>query len=503
LDITHSVPVAHTYVWKLPDDLAPDSEVSFALRVQVAYALPSPTTALTNSAGASTTSPEADTENNIALDTNASTGNANPSISLSVSPSQVRTNQNATYKITVKNNGNAPATNVVVSDSFSTYLNLVSATTTKGTATTNTSTRRVTVTIDVLLPDETVTITVVGRVNKTTGSNVTVSNSASLTYVFGGSTFSRSSNVASFQIIVSSTLPGTGGIELTNVQDNAYMPAAFSAFLLLVLGAIAFGYAVWVWRKSSSWDGWYLKMGVLLVGAAVVFTFATLYLVNIGGADGGKIAEELKASNNAIVRVEPTATLGVGGYRIEYPPIEEPETLPDYPIPTPQVQSTPNDPEKEAPDTSPVNRIVIPALGLDTVVKYVPYDGLTWLIAGLLQEVAWMGDTSWPGLGGNTGLAGHVTLRNGAEGPFRYLGDLQAGERVYVYTEKNIYAYRVRGKETVDETDLSVLNQDTNNQITLITCTEWDAVSGFYKKRLIVYADMEDVEPVFALASSD
>jgi len=36
---------------------------------------------------------------------------------------------------------------------------------------------------------------------------------------------------------------------------------------------------------------------------------------------------------------------------------------------------------------------------MDTVVKYVPYDGLTWLIAGLQQEIAWMGDTSWPGLG--------------------------------------------------------------------------------------------------------
>jgi LPXTG-site transpeptidase (sortase) family protein len=137
-----------------------------------------------------------------------------------------------------------------------------------------------------------------------------------------------------------------------------------------------------------------------------------------------------------------------------------------------------------------VNRIIIPALALDTVVKYVPYDGLTWLIAGLNQEIAWMGDTSWPGLGGNTALAGHVTLRDGSNGPFRYLADLRYGDAIFVYTEKNIYEYMVSEQVNVEATDLAVLGASQESQITLITCSDWDMYTGFYTKRLVVKANL-------------
>ena len=102
-------------------------------------------------------------------------------------------------------------------------------------------------------------------------------------------------------------------------------------------------------------------------------------------------------------------------------------TLPDFPIPTPVISITPAAGET-LPDTSPVVRIVIPALFVDAIVKYVPFDGFTWLIAGLRDEVAWMGNTSWPGLGSNTALAGHVTVAGWGDGPFRYLEELPVGE---------------------------------------------------------------------------
>jgi LPXTG-site transpeptidase (sortase) family protein len=148
------------------------------------------------------------------------------------------------------------------------------------------------------------------------------------------------------------------------------------------------------------------------------------------------------------------------------------------------------------PDTSAVERIVIPALALDTVVKYVPFSELTWLIAGLRQEIAWMGDTSWPGLGGNTGLAGHITLRDGSDGPFRHLEELDAGDKIKLYTEKNEYTYRVSEKTVVKDTNLSVAEQTENSQITLITCTGWNQAARLYMERLIVYANLIDTSPL-------
>ena len=148
------------------------------------------------------------------------------------------------------------------------------------------------------------------------------------------------------------------------------------------------------------------------------------------------------------------------------------------------------------PDDSPVTRIVIPAMNLDTVARYVPYSDDTWLIGGLRWEIAWMGDTSWPGLGSNTGLAGHVDFADGSAGPFWNLKDLKAGDQVVVYTQRNIFVYQVRAQKIVEDSDLSVIDPSDTPQITLITCTNWDSGLRMYVKRLVVFADLVSVQPV-------
>jgi sortase A len=192
----------------------------------------------------------------------------------------------------------------------------------------------------------------------------------------------------------------------------------------------------------------------------------------------------------------PTPTLSPGEVDISYLlPTATPVVLPDFNIPVPTlIPST--GPNGGSPDSSAITRLVIPKMGLDSMVKYVPFSGSTWLISGLKQEIAWMGDTSWPGLGGNTGLAGHVDLVTGAKGPFWNLKDLKAGDEVTLYTEKNIYTYRVREQTVVEDYDLSVIQPTDKPQLTLITCTTWNAELYMYLKRLVVYADFANVRPV-------
>jgi sortase A len=107
-----------------------------------------------------------------------------------------------------------------------------------------------------------------------------------------------------------------------------------------------------------------------------------------------------------------------------------------------------------------------------------------------------MGDTSWPGLGSNTALAGHVTLRNGADGPFRYLETLKRGASLTVFTEKFIYTYQVQELKVVNDSDMSVVKPSDQSILTLITCTGWDNALGHYIKRLIVVADLVDTQPI-------
>jgi LPXTG-site transpeptidase (sortase) family protein len=141
-------------------------------------------------------------------------------------------------------------------------------------------------------------------------------------------------------------------------------------------------------------------------------------------------------------------------------------------------------------DASPVTRVVIPGLNLEARVRYVPFEGLSWPVEGLREDVAWLGNTSWPGLGSNTVLAGHVTVQGLGDGPFRYLEELETGDEIVVYTEKGVYTYAVREQMTVDETHLGVTMPTIRPQLTLITCTGWDTELSIYRFRRVVVADL-------------
>ena len=493
--VAHTSPVAGTIVWRPATTLPANGFFNFRVRVQVANALPSPTTSIVNSVTAGTRTAEANLNNNTAQSTITSTGTPNIGITKSVFPSQVRTAQNATYTIVVNNTGTAMVTSATVIDQFSTYVDIISVTTTKGTATANASTRRVTVAIGTLSPNEVVTITVVVRVNNTATTNLTVSNSASIDSVFGAATTTRTSNSVSFQLLATATLPGTGGVEPASFLESnprLGLPALISAVLLGLIGLFALGYGIWARRKGSSGTGWYFKMSGLFLVASLVFGFVAWGIQNLGKPG------EISALPAVVTEVSSTPSGSEADLESDAPLVMPPSqmddlaALPDFPIPTPTVPASAD----ESVDKSAVTRIILPSIGIDTVVKYVPFDGITWLIAGLQQEVAWMGDTSWPGLGSNTALAGHVSLRSGADGPFRYLERLEADDQVKVYTEENIYTYRVREKKLVEETDLSVVEATDGSQLTLITCASWDPQIRYYVQRLIVTADLEKVEPL-------
>ncbi len=77
-----------------------------------------------------------------------------------------------------------------------------------------------------------------------------------------------------------------------------------------------------------------------------------------------------------------------------------------------------------------------------------------------------------------------------------YLQDLVPGDIVSLITDENIYTYKVRSQVVVKDDDFSVIKQTNYPQLTLITCTNWDTNIRIYMNRLVVFADLEKVEPI-------
>ncbi len=413
-------------------------------------------------------------------------------IEKAVSPSQATIGESFFFTIRVRNSGDEQAQGVVVYDRFPTVLDITGAATTLGSATTNASTREVTVNIGTLNVNQVVTITVSARVNNSVNASASYVNTAELRW---NPNLNKNSNNVRYRIVVS-TLPGTGGAGPQPASPANMIFLSLGA-LLLGMGLIGILISVWARRNRPLWAQSYTNIGLILlvigaIGIIAGFTLQqdTLQTPQIALQEDQLLAPlptftptaELRPTNTP----EPLHLIGWG-------PTPTPERLPDYAVPTPTL---PPGAEEQEPDTSPVVRIIIPALAVDTVVKYVPYDGRTWLIGGLKQEVAWMGDTSWPGLGGNTGLAGHLDLADGSSGPFGALSDLNVGEEIIVYTEENMYFYKMREQTVVEDYDLSVIEPTTAPQLTLITCTGWDADLRLYLKRLVVFADLAETRQI-------
>jgi LPXTG-site transpeptidase (sortase) family protein len=429
------------------------------------------------------------------------TGTITPSASVSnsVSPKEARRNQNLTFTVRVTNSGSAPANSVTVLDSFPTYLDITSASVSQGSYTITSSSRSVTANLGTINPGQSATLTVVTRVNNLATTTVSLSNAATAEYTYNNIKYSRTSNTEIFRVLGTSSLPGTGGMERPAIASDSDSLTRLktlvlvSGVLLGLLGLTAIFYGIWSRAERPEWADWYQKTGLMLVIVGVIFGLASL---GISQEMSRPLPVAIQESNPQVAETNgETRRVEVidGETWIFIEPVPTEEILPDFPIPTPSV--IPTTEAEQQPDTSAIQEIVIPAINLDAIVKYVPFDGYTWLITGLREEVAWMGDTSWPGLGGNTALAGHVSLRTGDDGPFRNLSNLTPGDTITIYTHENEYTYRVREQKTVSDGDFSILDSSQDSQLTLITCDGWDSENNIYLTRLVVFSDLVEVEP--------
>ncbi|MEP7200022.1 MAG: sortase, partial [Chloroflexota bacterium] len=113
------------------------------------------------------------------------------------------------------------------------------------------------------------------------------------------------------------------------------------------------------------------------------------------------------------------------------------------------------------PGPQQANRIVIPAIKVDSLVV----EGDDW--EALKKGAGHHLGSANPGQRGNLVISGHDDVFGEI---FRYIGDLKAGDEIFVYTQEAKFRYVVKNKRIVEPTEVSVLQPTTESTLTLITC---------------------------------
>ncbi|MBD3107154.1 class D sortase [Bacillus sp. AGMB 02131] len=87
----------------------------------------------------------------------------------------------------------------------------------------------------------------------------------------------------------------------------------------------------------------------------------------------------------------------------------------------------------------------------------------------LSVALAQIKDNQEPGQGNYT-VAGHRSIVKGRH--FNRLPEIKIGDVIYLKTSEEIFEYTVASKKTIEKTDVDVLADSDQIEITLITCTE-------------------------------
>jgi LPXTG-site transpeptidase (sortase) family protein len=176
----------------------------------------------------------------------------------------------------------------------------------------------------------------------------------------------------------------------------------------------------------------------------------------------------------------------------------EPPVDPVKPSPPKESKVSRIDPQNEssveAKAEKVYERLIIPKLKVFGKVRSIPYAELSWDLTTLGQDIAFLQDVPGQTTGNNLILAAHITVRNGSNGPFRYLWKIDPGDKIILQDDQQISTYIVREQLLVYPEDISVLADTSHPQLTLITCHTWDEETLSYLRRLVVFADLEGIE---------
>jgi len=189
--------------------------------------------------------------------------------------------------------------------------------------------------------------------------------------------------------------------------------------------------------------------------------------------------------------------------------LDDPQPTATVTVP-PEVSDPPEETDSDSgppPASRPPDRIIIPSIELDSAVDpigwyVVEQDGQrysVWQVAD--YAVSWHKTSAYPGHSGNVVLNGHHNIKGEV---FRYLVDVEVGDRVILYVEGYPYYYEVEEKMILKEKgepaevrreNARWIAPTDDERLTMVTC--WPYTNNTH--RLVVVAKPTSPPPTGGL----
>ena len=134
-------------------------------------------------------------------------------------------------------------------------------------------------------------------------------------------------------------------------------------------------------------------------------------------------------------------------------------------------------------------RFLAPTAGINSHVVESYLNGESWDVADLGAQVGHLQGTAWTHQPGNIVLAGHVEMADGRAGIFAGIDQMSIGDPLYLQQDGEERVYQVTQLFHTEPDDLTVLYPSQTEQLTLVTCSNYDFFADEYRDRFIVIAE--------------
>lgn len=143
----------------------------------------------------------------------------------------------------------------------------------------------------------------------------------------------------------------------------------------------------------------------------------------------------------------------------------------------------------------------IPSIGVDANIQHVGFNSKGEMdVPDDIETLGWFAFGPRPGEKGSAVIAGHFFGENAVPGVFANLSNVKAGDKIYIEDSKgNSISFIVRRQHIYDPGfALDVFNRTDHPYLNLVTCEgNWDTTQESYTKRLVVFADIENMEDTY------